>query len=42
LFGPVQSIVSQSSELMGLYYGGKMVMEGALQPGDLISFIQTA
>jgi hypothetical protein len=27
---------------MGLYYGGKMVMEGALQPGDLISFIQTA
>jgi ABC-type multidrug transport system fused ATPase/permease subunit len=42
LFEPVQSIVSQSSELLGLYYGGQMVVNQTLKAGDLISFIQTA
>ena len=42
LFEPIQSIVGQSSELMGLFYGGKMVVDGTLEAGDLISFIATA
>mgnify|MGYP006155124585 CR=1 FL=1 len=42
LFQPVQSIVAQFSELMGLYYGGSMVIAGTLRAGDLISFISTS
>lgn len=42
LFEPVQNIVSQMSELLGLYYGGSMVVAGQLQAGDLISFVHMA
>ena len=42
LFEPVQNIVSQTSELLGLYFGGSMVMAGTLQAGDLVSFINMA
>ena len=31
LFEPIQSIVGQSSELMGLFYGGRMVVDGTLE-----------